>query len=94
MTVPLINVTADIVWLTVTSISHYHTMESTPPGEYNASISAAYLQIINLLTALSNQHAEGAVFTGNHSLQVGAGTSYGQVAVKVYTLQVPSQPGV
>ena len=52
------------------------------------------LQIINLLTALSNQHAEGAVFTGNHSLQVGAGTSYGQVAVKVYTLQVPSQPGV
>ena len=69
LTVPFINVTADIVWFTRQSIEHYHIQESTPPGGYNASISAAYLQIVNLLTALVDQHGEAAIFTGNHSFQ-------------------------
>jgi hypothetical protein len=83
LVVPLINMTADVVWYTQQSIEHYEILESTPPSGYNASISAAYLQIISVLTALVAQHGEGAVFTGNASYQVGASTSYGQMAVEV-----------
>ena len=60
LVVPLINVSADIVWLTKSSIEHYHVLESTPPGGYNASISAAYLKIVDLLAALCTQHGEKA----------------------------------
>ena len=60
LVVPLINVSADIVWLTKSSIEHYHVLESTPPGGYNASISAAYLKIVDLLAALCKQHGEAA----------------------------------
>ena len=86
LVVPLINMTADVVWFTRQSIEHYEILESTPPSGYNASISAAYLQIISVLTALVAQHGEGAVFTGNASYQVGASTSYGQMAVEVTSL--------
>jgi hypothetical protein len=87
LVLPLINVTASITWFSKPTISHYQILESTPPGGYNASISAAYLHIVNMLTSLCNQHGESAVFTGNHSLQVESRTSSGQLARKVFSLQ-------
>ena len=53
---------------------------------YNTSISAAYLQITNLLKSLCQQHGEASVFTGNRSLQVEATLGNGQVAPKVFGL--------
>ena len=51
-----------------------------PPEGYSSSISSAYLHIVDLLTSLVNEHGEAAVFTGDHSYQVNASTSYGQTA--------------
>ena len=70
LVMPLINVDASITWFTRGSVGHYQMLESTPPGGYNSSISAAYLHIVQLLTSLCRQHGEAAVFTGNQSLQV------------------------
>ena len=63
LVMPFLNMSADVVWFTEQSMQHYQILESTPPGGYNTSISAAYLQIINLLTALCGQHGEQSVFT-------------------------------
>ena len=86
LVVPFINMTVDLVWFTQQSIEHYQVLESTPPGGYNTSISAAYQQIVGLLTALCGEYGEKLVFSGNASLQVSAATSYGQAAVTVTTL--------
>lgn len=67
--VPLINISADIVWLTKTSVAHYHVLESTPPGRHNSSISAYYLHVVHLLSALCTKHGEANVFIGNAALQ-------------------------
>jgi hypothetical protein len=87
LTLPVLNMSADVVWFTSDSIQHYQILESTPPGGISESISAAYLHIVNLLTALVNAHGEEAVFSGNSSLQVEAFISSGQAAHKVYTLK-------
>lgn len=83
---PVLNITADIVWFTQTSVSHYETLESTPPGGYNTSISALYLHIMNLLSALCQQYGEDKVFVGNHSYQVPATISSGESARGIYSL--------
>lgn len=86
LVLPELNMSADIVWFTQSSMSHYQVLESTPPGGYETSISAAYLHIVNVLTALCKEHNESSVFTGNHSLQVNATISSGQGANAIYTL--------
>ena len=83
---PLINVTASITWFTREAVQHYQILESVPPLGYNSSISAAYLHIVNTLTALCEQHGEQAIFTGDPDLQVQASLPNGQVAAKVYSL--------
>jgi len=82
---PVLNMSADLVWFTRESIEHYQVLESTPPGGYNQSISAAYLHVVALLTALCDTHGEPAIFSGNRSLQVDSSTS-GQEAAKVFSL--------
>jgi hypothetical protein len=85
---------ADVVWFTFESMTHYQILESTPPGGYSQSISAAYLHVVELLSELVDQHGEAAVFSGDRSLQVEAYTSYGQVAPKVFNLlSAPSRGG-
>lgn len=86
LVLPVLNMSADVVWFTFESMQHYQILESTPPGGYSQSISAAYLHVVELLNELVNQHGEPAVFSGDHSLQVEATTSYGQVANKVFNL--------
>lgn len=83
---PWLNLSADVVWFTNSSITHYQILESTPPAGYNSSISAAYLHIIQVLTTLCDQHGEPQVFIGNHSYQVEAMISSGQSAPKVFSL--------
>eukprot|EP00037_Helgoeca_nana_P012741 m.116319 g.116319 ORF g.116319 m.116319 type:complete len:564 (+) comp21621_c0_seq1:118-1809(+) len=86
LVLPQLNMSADIVWFTQSSVEHYQILESTPPGGYTASISAAYDHIVKVLTALVHEHGESAVFIGNHSLQVPAVISSGQSASPIYTL--------
>jgi hypothetical protein len=87
LVLPLINLTASITWFSRETIQHYQVLESTPPGGYNESISAAYLHIVNMLTALCSQHGEAVVFSGNHSLQVASSISSGQSAHEIFSLQ-------
>jgi len=87
LVLPILNISADIVWFTQDSVQHYEVLESIPPAGYNSSISMAYQHIVNLLTSLCHDHGEAAVFTGNLSLQVNASTSYGQIAAPVTSLE-------
>lgn len=83
---PWLNMSADVVWFTRSSVNHYQILESTPPQGYNSSISAAYKHVVQVLTALCEQHGESQVFTGNHSYQVEAYISSGQSSPKVFSL--------
>lgn len=86
LNIPLINVSADIVWFSQSSAAHFHVIESTPPQGFNMSISYHYQHIVALLTSLCHNHGEHNVFTGNASLQVEAFAS-GETAGKVASLQ-------
>ena len=87
LVLPVLHMPADLVWFTQDSIAHFQQLESDPPGGYNSSISSEYLHIVDLLIGLTREHGEAAVFTGNHSFQVDARTSYGQVAAPVTSLE-------
>jgi len=88
---PVLNITADIVWFTQTSVSHYEILESTPPGGYNSSISALYMHILSLLQELCKLYGEDKIFTGNHSYQVPAQISSGEKAIGIYSLADAAQ---
>ncbi len=83
---PLINISADITWLTRSSVLHFEILESVPPAGYNSSISAAYSHIVSLLAALCEQHGEDAVFTGDPSFQVSASIPSGESANAIHSL--------
>jgi hypothetical protein len=83
---PLINISADITWLTHSSVLHFEILESVPPAGYNSSISAAYSHIVSLLAALCAQYGEDAVFTGDPSFQVSASIPGGESANPIHSL--------
>jgi hypothetical protein len=84
---PLINVTAAIIWFAPSSVGHYQMLESVPPSGYNSSISAAYLHIVNVLAELCEEYGEPAIFTGDPARQVETSIPSGQSASAVTSLE-------